>query len=101
MLDTDGLKEAVDAIDIPAGDTREERIQAWHERRDVTGSLEREWAWWLASTYLPGVASVVADAVFAKAWDDGHAEGYYSVESHYEDLSDLVMFALKNGRVDV
>lgn len=39
----------------------------------------------------------VRDALFAKAWDDGHAYGYSEVSICYWSLSQLVLLAFKAG----
>jgi hypothetical protein len=37
----------------------------------------------------------VDDALFAKAWEDGHSGGYHEVELQYCGLADLVLLAYR------
>jgi hypothetical protein len=32
-----------------------------------------------------------ADALYALAWDYGHSAGYHEIETHYDDLSQLLI----------
>lgn len=45
----------------------------------------------LRAAYLPNVPAKISDLVFAKAWEDGHANGEHEVEQVYEDLAEIVM----------
>jgi len=49
----------------------------------------------LAFEHLPGHDPAVTSKVFDMAWEQGHSEGYHSVEQWYEDLADLVLLATK------
>ena len=49
----------------------------------------------LRAKYLrPNVPDNVAQRVFDKAWEDGHASGIHEVEMHYDDLSEIVNAAM-------
>ena len=37
------------------------------------------------------VSGKKAEMVWDRAWDDGHADGYYSVIDHFEDLVELIL----------
>lgn len=52
--------------------------------------LENRWREWLRQQYLPGYTKKVASAVFERAWEAGHSEGYEYVAALYEDLADFV-----------
>lgn len=56
---------------------------------------------YLNATFLPdGLPNAVRDAVWKKAWDDGHASGIHEVEMHYEELADIVKAAYEAGHRD-
>ena len=43
----------------------------------------------------------IGKLIFSKAWEDGHSDGYYSVDQHIEDLIDFIddiMNAKKGSR---
>jgi hypothetical protein len=40
----------------------------------------------------------VESKLFAKAWEEGHADGYGEVALYYGDLADLVLLAYRAGR---
>lgn len=63
-------------------------------RQQVTEIRER-FALELAGENLPGHDPAVTAKVFDMAWEQGHSEGYHSVEQWYEDLTDLVLLATK------
>lgn len=44
----------------------------------------------LAKEYCSRLPLTVADKIFGKAWEDGHAFGYNAVESFYCELIDFV-----------
>ena len=48
------------------------------------------WQSWLHREHLNGFGRETADAVFRKAWEDGHSSGYREVEMHYTELADIV-----------
>lgn len=53
----------------------------------------------LKQKYLrPGIPDEVAERVFRKAWDDGHASGNHEVEMQYDELSEIVNAAFKAGK---
>lgn len=62
--------------------------RAAYEKREaeIKGEFEAE----LADEYLSGYPKNVADAVFNRAWANGHASGYQDVEGHYMELAELV-----------
>jgi hypothetical protein len=39
----------------------------------------------------------VENALFAKAWEDGHSAGYGEVAGHYDELATLVLLAFNAG----
>lgn len=43
----------------------------------------------MASEHAGGLPPEVADAVWQRAWDEGHSSGWTSVEWHYEELADF------------
>ena len=47
---------------------------------------------------LPDIPDEVAEKVFNKAWEDGHASGAHEVEMHYEEMKDMVNAAFKAGK---
>lgn len=62
------------------------------------GEIRTQFAVDLAQQYLPPELSKrVTDAVFWKAWEDGHASGYRSVEDIYEDLAELATLVFEEG----
>lgn len=52
----------------------------------------------LREKWLPGVPVSVAQKVFDRAWEDGHANGWHEVEMHYQELAPLIEEAWEAGR---
>lgn len=46
----------------------------------------------------PEMPAKVAERVFDKAWEDGHASGLHEVEMHYDDLAIIANHAFEAGR---
>lgn len=95
-MNTSQLIEATSNIQYPsfAGKTV---AQIATERRDYNESiahLEAGWKFWLAEEYAWDLNQKARDAIYAKAWSDGHSSGYSEVEHHYLELSELVRNAL-------
>lgn len=94
-------RAASDANPYPDGSLgrkRPEYQEALRDYREREGQINREFAADLAREYLDrAMPTEVANAVFAMAWEDGHSEGYHSVESHYEDLARLAQAAYDAG----
>lgn len=44
-----------------------------------------------------GVPWEVAEKVFVKAWEDGHASGEHEVAMHYEEIAEIVKTAYEAG----
>lgn len=61
--------------------------QAYHE---ATAKVDHNFRQALAKEYLTGEGKEKEAKVFSLAWQKGHANGYAEVESHYQDLADLV-----------
>ena len=61
-----------------------------NERNQLAARLKDE--------YLPSVTQRVADKVFDKAWEDGHANGVHEVEMHYEEIAVIAQEAWEAGR---
>ena len=81
-------------------DTRPITMTAEMEQRLRERAAERETlAQDLRQKYLlPGTPDEVAEKVFRKAWEDGHASGTYAVEQEYDDLSEIANAAFKAGK---
>ncbi len=54
-------------------------------------TLREEFKADLAECYLPKLPKRATDAVWEKAWDDGHSAGCSDVDYHYSELAELVM----------
>lgn len=82
--------EAVRALIYPSARDPEARLAYREKVNDIRGDFAKD----LAEEYLPDVADNYSEqipkAVFAKAWEQGHASGFSDVENHYIDLADLV-----------
>lgn len=73
---------------------RDEKRRAFAERR-AAGRAERDvHRDRMAAEYLEGYPKRVTDAVYAKAWEDGHAERFENVEFHYDELASLIRLAV-------
>jgi hypothetical protein len=58
---------------------------------EVKGELELQWQEWLKKEYLPVDLNDDHNAlIYARAWGDGHSNGYEQVESKYIDYCDFV-----------
>lgn len=60
------------------------------ERDRQNAENQAAWRSWLHREYLNGFGRETADAVYRKAWEDGHSSGYREVEMHYQELADIV-----------
>lgn len=80
-----------DAIPYPTTKNREERMLLRREYDQAHANVNRDFAAALADEYLDeipvGPRGTVAEAVFRRAWEDGHSAGYSSVEWAYEELA--------------
>jgi len=63
--------------------------------RTRSNEIRTQFAADLAFEHLPGHDPAVTAKVFDMAWEQGHSEGYHSVEQWYEDLADLILLATK------
>lgn len=77
----------------PLGSSREER-QAYREAQESIRLSHRAW---LENDYGTDTLSQRSrDVIYNKAWEDGHSNGFASVESEYQDLLDIVNIVLAN-----
>lgn len=53
----------------------------------------------LRRKYLPDVPDQIAERVFAKAWEDGHANGAHEVEIQYDEIATIARKAFRAGRI--
>lgn len=44
-----------------------------------------------------GLPASIGEAIYALAWDHGHASGYGEVEQHYGDFAELARIAFEAG----
>lgn len=56
----------------------------------LESAAELVWSGWLAATHAPTLSELARKAVFEKAWQWGHENGYREVEAVYRSLADLV-----------
>lgn len=70
----------------------EERMRQRQSERDLLAQDLRQ------KYLIERVPDEIAQRVFNKAWEDGHASGTHEVEMHYDDLSEIVNAAFKAGQ---
>lgn len=95
-MNTSQLIEATSDIKYPsfAGKTASQHAAERRDYNKAIACLEAEWKLWLAEEYAWDLNQKARDAIYAKAWSDGHSSGYSEVEHHYLELSELVRSAL-------
>lgn len=100
MLTTEELHFAVHDLisDESKGDSREERREKRIQNNIKISELEEQWKEHLRSTYLlPSIDEKVANLIFSKACEDGHAYGYQEVEYQYAEYAESVSQILDNA----
>lgn len=73
-------------------ETKARFAKARKEREDHKKKLEQNY-----DHELPD-SRVIMDALYDKAWEDGHSCGLHEVESHYGELVDLVGLVWEEAR---
>ena len=73
------------------------KIQDKNERRLVIQKIKEEFEIALHTEYLSNQNELVASKVYEYAWMEGHSNGYSEVEICYNNISELVEFAIKNA----
>lgn len=89
------LQAAIDVI--PPLSKTSHGTTRWEERFERSArikELEDQWREYLENTYAiarPGwkFSQDILDNMFSQAWDNGHSNGYYEVESYYQDLAEF------------
>lgn len=91
MMNTTELEAATRAVPYPRDVPREKRVEAHREYDRQIKALEDQWAAWLYEEYSAHFASLAQHVeIFDRAWSEGHASGYFSVENEYLDLANWV-----------
>jgi len=98
-IDTNELYERLRDIDkeyarLPETKTTQERHARREEYRQKVAKLESQWRKNLYNEFAGGIPDEAADAVYAKAYADGHSSGYNEVENEFRELTDLVRNAI-------
>lgn len=95
-MNTSQLIAATSNIKYPSchGMNRDEKVAAHGEYYESITALQAEWKLWLAAEYAGDLNQKARDAIYAKAWSDGHSSGYSEIEYHYIELAELVRTAL-------
>jgi len=91
---------AIKELEYPSGEmTRDERVAKHEEYRAGVARINLEFRAYVEHVYATSSLSrSVRDALWQKAWDDGHSNGLREVELHYEDIVDIVRLAIKESR---
>ena len=71
------------------------KIQEINERRLSIQKINEEFEIALHTEYLSNQNELVASKVYEYAWI--HSNGYIEVETYYNNISELVEFAIKNA----
>lgn len=58
--------------------------------REAQAEIRSRFAAALADEHLPHLPDEATDAVFERAWEEGHSSGFHSVEGSYADLAALI-----------
>lgn len=100
MKSATAAEAAIKALPYPNGSTpREDRDAMREAYKAGVDKINREFRDYAehmhGASHLP---QSVRDAIWDKAWEDGHSSGLYNVEIHYEEVADLVLFAIKETR---
>jgi predicted metal-dependent phosphoesterase TrpH len=89
-MDTNALEAAIKTLTYPReAKNREERARLYAEYREQENALIAQWKTWLADEYADDLPAAAQNAIYRKAWEEGHSSGYYEVENHYSELSEL------------
>lgn len=87
-MNTNELEEATRAVVYPRDVPREERMEAMREYGRQISELEAQWAEWLHEEYSNWASSAQHRELYSRAWSEGHASGYFSIEQEYIDLAE-------------
>ena len=100
MLTTTELNAATRALVYPHStgnrSDRPARDAALAKYRADEKALEAEWALWLGDEYAGDLPASVHAEIYRRAWNDGHSEGYYAVESRYEEYAEFAIMVRDN-----
>lgn len=74
------------------------KISAITQVRNLTQAEHEAFRLYLREEYgTSELPEAVDNALFGKAWGDGHSCGYHEVELHYGELADLVLLAYRTN----
>ncbi len=89
--------EAVNAIVFDmTGDTRAERMKAKADYHKAVAEIEIAFRDWLYGEYAYDLPVEVQARVWSKAWENGHAYGYSSVENEFMELAEFAQTVRDN-----
>lgn len=88
----------VRAIPYPHHATKDTRVQLMAEYDTAVDAVVAKFKESLAEIYARRLPESVQDRIWTKAWDDAHSNGYYEIEMAYEELANLVYFAVCETR---
>lgn len=89
---------AIRAIPYPHNATKDTRRQLKAEYDAAVDAVVAEFKDSLAQAHANKLPKSVQDRIWDKAWNDYRSNGYGEVEMGYEELADLVDFAVRASR---
>ncbi len=70
---------------------RQEKLDNWAAKTNYDAAVRSAFSEVLAEDHAPeGLSEKQRKVLFDKAWEQGHASGYHSVENEYIDLAEFV-----------
>lgn len=89
---------AVRAIPYPHHATKDTRVQLKAEYDAAVDKVVATFKESLAEAHANNLPQSVQNRIWSKVWSDARSNGYYEVEMAYEELADLVDFAVRAAR---
>ena len=92
----------VNKLEYPSNELKKVSHEEYIKMRDLYGAetcrLEKLFREELAHNHgMDRLPQSIQDALYSKAWEEGHAYGYDEVASHYSDMAELVIAAYIAG----
>lgn len=57
---------------------------------ETRANLEAQWREWLYQEFADDFSTQAADAIYVRAYEEGHSSGYQEIQNQFIDLTSLV-----------
>lgn len=95
MLDIQALQEYTKAVEIYNKEIesyKDKEKEYYKKRKEILEEFKKDLA---VENYVDDLPKEIQDKIFSKAYEDGHANGYYDIAWHYEELAEFILDIIK------